>query len=284
MHNRARRERSYRGLRSRCFGVAASLLVMASALLPATAEAQGRVPFLAGRLKATDLRVRTQAALALGGTNDEAAVEPLCGALDDDSEVVRQAAAAALGKLKKPSAEDCLQSALGEEPNASVKTQISRALAAVRSAGGSEAASAPSNNADARFYVSISSVTNRTGRPGSDVERIVGGAIRSKLQALGKYQIAPAKETPAAAKAAIAKRKLTGYFLSVSAEAFDYSGGNLRVRVKIAVFTYPGRDMRGEVPAGLTQTGVRPGDSSAEDNLLEMAAGRAVELFAQNFH
>jgi hypothetical protein len=29
--------------------------------------------------------------------------------------------------------------------------------------------------------------------------------------------------------------------------------------------------------------GVRPGDTSSEDSLLEMAASRAVELFAQNF-
>ncbi len=53
--------------------------------------------------------------------------------------------------------------------------------------------------------------------------------------------------------------------------------------MKVAVFTYPGKDLRGEVPAGLTQTGVSPGDKAAEDNLLQMAAARAVELFAQNF-
>ena len=53
--------------------------------------------------------------------------------------------------------------------------------------------------------------------------------------------------------------------------------------MKVAVFTYPGKDLRGEVPAGLTQTGVSPGDKSTEDNLLQMATARAVELFTQNF-
>jgi hypothetical protein len=81
----------------------------------------------------------------------------------------------------------------------------------------------------------------------------------------------------------MSKRKLKGYYLAVRVEKFDYDGGNLRVRVKVAVFSYPGKDLRGEVPAGLTQTGVRPGDKGAEDNLMQMAAGRAVELFAQNF-
>jgi hypothetical protein len=55
------------------------------------------------------------------------------------------------------------------------------------------------------------------------------------------------------------------------------------VRVKCAVFSYPGTDLRGEVPAGVTQRGVSPGDKSAEENLMQMAANKAVELFVQNF-
>ncbi len=85
------------------------------------------------------------------------------------------------------------------------------------------------------------------------------------------------------ARAAMSRRKLTGFYLSIRVEKFDYSDGNLRVRVKVAVFTYPGKDLRGEVPAGLTQTGVSPGDKAAEDNLLQLASARATELFAQNF-
>ena len=257
-------------------------LVAAALAAPAEAQSQSRVQFLAGRLRSSDLRVRTQAALALGGTADDGAVEPLCDALSDDSEVVRQAAAAALAKLKKPSALECLEDRSREERSAPVRTQITRALAAVKAAGGGEGA--PRSNADAKFYVAVSPVTNRTGRSAAEIERVVGSAVRSKLEGLGAYQVAPPKETPASAKAVLAKRKLKGYYLAVSADPFDYSGGNLRVRVKIAVFTYPGRDLRGEGPAGINQTGVRPGDTSAEDNLLEMAAARAVELFAQNFH
>jgi hypothetical protein len=131
--------------------------------------------------------------------------------------------------------------------------------------------------------VAISPLANQTGRDDGEIGRVVGGAIRSKLDELGGFQLAPDKEGPDQARAAIAKRKLKGYYLSIRVEPFDYSGGNLRVRVKVAVFTYPGKDLRGEVPAGLTQTGVRPGDKGTEDNLLQMAAARAVELFAQNF-
>jgi len=41
--------------------------------------------------------------------------------------------------------------------------------------------------------------------------------------------------------------------------------------------------LRGEVPAGATLPGARPGDKGAEDELVGVVAMRAAELFAQNF-
>jgi hypothetical protein len=111
----------------------------------------------------------------------------------------------------------------------------------------------------------------------------VRDAIAAKLASLGEYQLAPAGESSDSARSAIAKRSLKGFYLSVSVEKFDYSDGNLRVRVKIAVFSYPGKDLRGEVPAGATLPGARPGDKGAEDQLMGVVAARAAELFAQNF-
>ena len=76
---------------------------------------------------------------------------------------------------------------------------------------------------------------------------------------------------------------MKGYYLGINVDRFDYSAGNLRAGVKIAVFSYPGKDLRGEVPAGATLPGVRPGDTSAEDQLLTAVASQAADLFAQNF-
>jgi hypothetical protein len=261
--------------------------VLVLTLLASVAAGDGRTDFLVERLKAEDFRVRTNAALSLGATNDDAVVQPLCVALSDVSEVVRQAAAVALKRLGKPSALGCLKRRVGAEQTASVKLQITRAIEALESGGGSDAPpdapSAPKVVPNAKFYVAISPVANATGRAQSEIDRVVLGAVRGKLESLGSFQIAPDRESPEAARAAMAKRKLKGFYLSIGVDKFDYSDGNLRVRVKVAVFTYPGKDLRGEVPAGLTQTGVRAGDKGAEDNLLNMAAGRAIELFAQNF-
>ncbi len=269
------------------------LVLMALILIASTARADGRVTFLAARLKyppaagqPDDFRVRTNAALALGTTDSDDAIPPLCVALDDPSEVVRQGVAVALKRLARGSARDCLQHRSAIETNASVKGQIKKAIDALDAAGGSgggggETPAAP--NASAKYYVSVSKITNNTTRSAADVQRIVGGAISSKLAELGEYQLAPAGESTDAAKAAIARRQLKGYYLGVSVDKLDYSDGNLRVHVKIAVFSYPGRDLRGEVPAGATLPGARPGDSSAEEQLMSVVAARAAELFAQNF-
>jgi hypothetical protein len=263
-------------------------LALLALLTTSVARADSRTTFLIGRLRAEDFRVRTNAALALGQTGDDAVVAPLCSALGDPSDVVRQAVAVALTRLAKPASSACLKDHLTSEASEPVKRQIGKALDAIASeSSGPEstpaAPAAPHPVANAKFYVAISPVANQTGRPDDEIAQVVGTSLRAKLDELGGFQVAPDKETADQARSAIAKRKLKGYYLAIRVEKFDYSDGNLRVRVKVAVFTYPGKDLRGEVPAGLTQTGVSPGDKTAEDTLLKMAAARAVDLFAQNF-
>lgn len=270
-------------------------LVMNAAVAPAFAD--DRTTFLIDRLKSDDFRVRTNAALALGATNDEAAVQPLCSTLGDSQEVVRQSVAAALKRLAKASALGCLRTRLGVESSDAVKLSLTRAIETIQAATpaapatGSTAAPAgnplddpPKNVANAKFYVSLSPVANQTGRPQAEVDRIVLVAIKNKLDGLGGFQLAPKTETADAARAVMTRRSLKGYYLAISVDKFDYSNGNLKVTIKVAVSGYPGKDLRGEVPVGMTQTGVRPGDKSAEDNLLGMCAGQAIALFAQNFH
>ncbi|MBV9946052.1 MAG: HEAT repeat domain-containing protein, partial [Myxococcales bacterium] len=143
-----------------------ALLVCATCLwvlVAAVARADSRVQFLAERLRfppasgqPDDFRVRTNAALALGATNDDAAVIPLCGALSDPSEVVRQAAGVALKRLARPSSVDCLRSRVAVESVASVKAQLEKALEAIDAPGGASPAPAPGTApyvADARYYV-----------------------------------------------------------------------------------------------------------------------------------
>jgi hypothetical protein len=265
-------------------GLLSTLVVLLALLTPRAARADAaRVRFLAEKMKSDDFRVRTNAALALGATNEDSAVDPLCGGLNDGAEVVRQAAAVALKRLNRSTSLGCLRARLATESNQGVRIQITRAIEAVASggeAGGGD--EKVKQNPNAKYYIALSTIANSTGRSQPEVERIVLRAIRQKLEAAGTVQLAPAKETAEGARATMSKRKMKGFYLAIALDRFDYSNGNLRVKVKIGVFTYPGKSLLGNVDKTLTKEGVSNGDKSSEDQMMELAAGLASEQFAQN--
>lgn len=262
--------------------VAASALAFALfALAPSDARADAeRIKFLAEKMKDSDQRVRTSAALSLGSSNDEGAVEPLCGGLSDREEVVRQSAAAALKRLNKSSALGCLRSHEKTETSEAVKVAITRAIESISSEAPSDAVK---DNPNAKYYISLSSVANSTSRASAEVEKIVLKSVRAKLDAAGSVQLAPPSEAPEKARAVIKEKHLKGgFYLAIAIDNFQYEGGNLRVKVKIGVFNYPNKSLLGNVDKSLTAQGVSSGDKASEDRLLELAAGLASEQFANN--
>ncbi len=257
------------------------LAVLAGTVLVVSlSRADSRTAFLIDRLKSDDFRVRTNAALALGATNDDAAVQPLCAAVSDSSDVVRQAAAAALKRLGKSSGVACMKARLSVEPSDAVKLQLSRAIESIEAAnGGGGGSDAPRNVPGAKFYVALAPGTNNAGR---NLVQPAMGAVKGKLESGGAHQIAPRAESPDAARAVISRRNLKGFYLTVSVDISDTDRG-LKVLVRLAVFGYPGRDLRGEVAPYAIAPGVKRGDTATEDQLLHAVAERAAEQFAQNF-
>ena len=262
--------------------VAASVLAGALfSLAPSVARADAdRIRFLTEKMKDSDQRVRTSAALSLGSSNDEGAVEPLCGGLSDREEVVRQSAAAGLKRLAKSSALGCLRAREQTESSEAVKVAITRAIEAISSEGPGDSVK---DNPNAKYYISLSTVANSTSRSASEVEKIVLKSVRAKLDAAGSVQLATAGETPDKARAVIKEKKLKGgFYLAIAVDNFQYEGGNLRVKIKIGVFNYPNKSLLGNVDKSLTAQGVSSGDKMTEDRLLELAAGLASEQFANN--
>ena len=257
------------------------LILVAAVALCGPAAADGRTPLLVSRLHDPDFRVRTSAALALGATNDEGAITPLCQSLADENPAVRSAAAVALGRLGRPSATGCMRARIGSETNTTVKLELTRAVEVLEKAAAPPPATAPKVVSNAKFYVAISKVTNQTSRSQADVERVVTEAMRAKLESLSGYQIAPAVETPEAARAVIAKRGLRGYYLSVTVERFSYSASGLRVTLQLAILDYPGKRLRGQAPTSATMPGVTTPNQAMEERALAMVAAHAAELFAQ---
>lgn len=256
--------------------VAASL-----ALLSSFAWAEPTVAELAKQLKTSDdYRVRTQAALALGASKDEAAVKPLCDALASDANVsVKVAAAAALGKLGKTSALPCLNAAQGKETNQGVKTQIEKSIESLqKSSPAAGAAAPPPPGADTKFYIAIQ-VTNKTSRPTDEVDAIVRAAMQSKLLAKKGYAVAPKNETAAQGGQIVKSKKLKGFFLIATVEAPVYQGGNLSQSVRVSMWTYPDKALQGEFVPKLTQSGTPSKDVQSESELMKLCAESAVESF-----
>jgi len=265
--------------------LAASLLAALIAFAPRVAHADAsRLKFLSEKMKDADARVRTSAALALGASNEDGAVEPLCSGLSDNAEVVRQAVAVALKRLNRTRSLGCLKAREPLERNEAAKVAITRAIEAISASGeGGSGGSEPiKENPNAKYYISLSTVANQTGRAQTEVEKIVLSSVRQKLEAAGVVQLAPASETPEKAREVMKARKLKGFYLAIAVDRFDYADGNLRVKVKIGVFNYPNKALLGNVDKTLTAQGVSIGDKASEDRLLELAAGLASEQFAQN--
>lgn len=266
--------------------LAASLLAAAFVVLaPRIARAdEARMKFLSEKMRDQDVRVRTSAALALGASNEDAAVDPLCGGLGDSEDVVRQASAVAMKRLNRPRSLECLKARESRESSEAVKIAITRAIEAISSGsdGGGGGVGEIKENPNAKYYISLSTVANATGRAQTDVERIVLKSIRGKLDAAGSVQLAPGTETPDHAREVMKSRKMKGFYLAIAVDRFDYADGNLRVKVKIGVFNYPNKSLLGNVDKTLTAQGVSSGDKASEDRLLELAAGLASEQFAQN--
>jgi hypothetical protein len=246
---------------------------------PKASAEESKIPFLIEKLKADDYRVRTNAALALGASKDDAALQPLCGALADDNEVVRQAATAGLKRLRKASSLGCLKSRAKTEQSEAVKLQLTRAIEAIEAEGDSTSTETKLN-ASAKYYVAISSVQNRSDKAQKEVDAAVLTAVKKKLDSAGSFQIAPDKEAAATAKAEMKKRSMKGFYLAISVDPFDYASGT-KASVRVAIFTYPGKDLRGEVP-GRARSSAQKGDKDAEAQLLTAATETAIDAFVKN--
>ncbi len=235
------------------------------------------------KIKNDDFRVRVSGVFDLASTNDDRATAPVCGTLSDGDAAVRTAAAIGLKRLNRPQAIPCLKAREPVESDEGAKVAIARAIESLASAGGSGGGDESiKENPNAKYYISLSTVANSTGRAQTEVERIVLSSIRGKLDSGGVVQLAPSTETPDRAREVMKARKLKGFYLAIAVDRFDYADGNLRVKVKIGVFNYPNKSLLGNVDKTLTAQGVTSGDRASEDRLMELAAGLASEQFAQN--
>jgi len=156
-------------------------LLSTTLLLAAAAGAKSPVAALADKLaKDADHRARVEAAIELGKTYDERALDPLVRALDDSNASVRAAAAAALRTLGDARAVPSLK-AHQRDPSAAVRAEVRVALRALDIVDG----------AKPRLLVKLGSLSNGTRVKSAAVERQVLSESRKKLDELPGVDVLP---------------------------------------------------------------------------------------------
>lgn len=215
----------------------------------------------------TDFRVRTQAALALGASQSERAVTPLCKGLSDENRTVRIAAATALSRLQK-GGQACLQQRAQREGDARVLAAIQRALTNL---GGAE----PLLGSSTKYWVAVQKIA---GPPRLD-DPVRGAMVKA---AKGRSEVAFVPRGIAlteAQKMLDAHPGAKGFLLAPRLNRPTYEGGMLKVKMSVAIMSYPGNVLLGSFSKTVGLTGVTGPDQGSEDELVLLAAEEAMKQF-----
>lgn len=166
-------------------------ILLAALLSSVTAAAQSSVSELADKLKDdSDFRIRVQAALELGRSEDSRALGPLTSALGDEHASVRAAAAAALKIVGDPQALQALKRHRSDRSE-SVRAQIRESIAALE-AEREMPATKP------EVLVKLGRLRNGTRVKSPSIERAVLAQSRKDLEALPGVDVLPNDEQLAA--------------------------------------------------------------------------------------
>jgi hypothetical protein len=231
-------------------------------VLPGVALAQvdARVASLRRQLATgKDPSVRSRAAQGLGASDDPEAVRPLCGGLDDASEVVRAASAKGLGTLQEVSALDCLK-AHAREADAVAAASIRESIRTLEELK----ARTPS------LYVAFGGVKDRTGALTPELVRHTEQRFARRLVRAGA-QLAPKGEGKGAARGVLQKHGIPGFLLMAEVHPTDGDG----LRITVVCLSYPDRALLGQVE--VQASGAQPAD------LLKALIPRAIEEAAETF-
>ncbi len=244
---------------------AIAFFVGTAAMAPRCASAQTdpSARFITMLATSAAFRVRASAATLLGGVAPSPAVtQALISALRDEDASVRAAAAQSLGRVGDSSALSGLR-ALSSDSAPAVRAAATAAIAAITARGPSSrpppsgTGTSPPSGGPARFYIGV-------GDPGSTVAGIdpslltsARTTVVSTITPMSGVVVAPAGQTVAAARTAIAAQHLHGYFLDVSiTDLTTRPDGNIHAAVSIVVQDYPSHSIRSMLSGAATAGGV----------------------------
>jgi hypothetical protein len=221
-------------------------------------------------------KVRVQAALVLGKLGDPSAVPALIKALADQNSTVRGIAASALGQLGDASAGDPLRDLVKRESEGFVRSQATKALAALSSGGAGKRA---------KIYLSFGPFSGGVKSAGPDATKIIQDTLARELGKLPAVTLTLA----AADQHNFAKTGLQGFFIDGNITRLDETaaagGSETSCDVKVMVARWPTKSIISWTNAGASvQSGSRPSDKlGARRDCLEASAGQLAEDLGRFF-
>lgn len=243
-----------------------TLFLSAPAFASPTTDIEKNVELLRA---ASDFRVRTQAALALGASSSSRAVKPLCDALTDGSRTVRIASATAISRLRQ-GGESCLKARLDLEKDPGVLSALKNALERL-AGGGAEPALGPGT----KYFIAIQTLAGpeRLNTP-------VRAAFVKQGRSNSQVAFAPAGQTQEQAAAALEKhRGAKGFLLAPKLSRPVYEGGMLQIQMSVAILTYPGSALVGTFSKSVGMGGITSQNTEAENELVVLVAEESMKQF-----
>ncbi|HEY0707460.1 MAG TPA: HEAT repeat domain-containing protein [Polyangia bacterium] len=245
----------------------------------------GARPAVAGKLEELSrllledesYKVRVQAAQLLGKLGDRAALGALGKALTDSNKTVRWMAVQSIARLEDPSALPVLRALIAREPEATVRAQAQKAVAALTAL-----AEAAGNKRSGRIFLTFGSFSGGA----SGAEPAVLQSLRQALQRdLGKL---PSVTFEGGDPKSFANSGQLGFFIDGNVSRLDGGGGGsaeINCDVKVMVARWPSKSIILWTNAGAAVTGgSRPQDiANARKDCLEASAGQLAEDLVKFF-
>ena len=96
---------------------------------------------------------------------------------------------------------------------------------------------------------------------------------------MSDFAVAPRTETPQQGGQIVKTKKLKGFYLIATVEPAEYGGGNLVQKLKLSIWSYPEKALKGQVAPKLTQSGTPTEDPAGETELIKMCSESAAGSF-----
>jgi hypothetical protein len=217
-------------------------------------------------MASSDYRVRMGAALVLGRSTEPSARKDLERALNDAHPAVRAAAAGSLSKVGDQGSLVALKARLLAESEESVKTQLSRSVAAIEA------------RRERKLFVQVGSMRNASKVGSADLSKIASGAVRTHATKFA--EIVESEDSEAVAIAVSKKSRVVRLDGEIRSVSQSKKGGvmSVRAQVEFSVLQLPGKTLKGTLSGAATSRD--PNVSLAA--LQELAVRGAVESAIAN--